>query len=79
MSVLPRVYAACVQVPTVIWRLFVADLCSWMALMSIMFFFADFMGEGLYQGVPSAEPESEERKQFDEGRVSASLALSFPV
>lgn len=79
MSALPRLYAACVQVPMVMWRLFVAELCSWMALMSVMFFFADFMGEGLYQGVPRAEPESEERKQYDEGRVSVSLALPFSV
>lgn len=79
VSVLPRVYACCVQVPAVIWRLFVAEICSWMALMSIMLFFADFMGEGLYQGVPNAEPESRERKQYDEGRVGAYLAPPIPV
>lgn len=78
-SLLPRLYAGCVQVPTVIWRLFVAELCSWMALMSVMLFFVDFMGKGLYQGVPWAKPESEERKQYNEGRVSASLALPLSV
>lgn len=67
-------YAECVCVPAVIWRLFVAETCSWMALMSVMFFFADFMGEALYQGVPSAEPQSQERRRYDEGRVSTYLA-----
>ncbi|KAM7402717.1 hypothetical protein PAMP_017931 [Pampus punctatissimus] len=75
MSVLPRIYAACVHVPVVIWRLFVAEMCSWMALMSFMLFFVDFMGEGLYQGVPSAEPETQERKRYDEGVRVASLGL----
>lgn len=75
MSALPRVYAACVHVPAVIWRLFVAEICSWMSLMSFMLFFVDFMGEGLYQGVPSADPGTLERKQYDEGRVSGSLSV----
>ncbi|XP_026200347.1 solute carrier family 45 member 3 [Anabas testudineus] len=74
-SLLPRLYAGCVQVPTVIWRLFVAELCSWMALMSVMLFFVDFMGKGLYQGVPWAKPESEERKQYNEGVRIGSLGL----
>ncbi|TMS19137.1 Solute carrier family 45 member 3 [Larimichthys crocea] len=75
MSVLPRAYRACKRVPAVIWRLFVAETCSWMALTSIMLFFADFIGEGLYQGVPSAEPHSQERKHYDEGVRVASLGL----
>ncbi|XP_067444716.1 solute carrier family 45 member 3 [Thunnus thynnus] len=75
MTVLPRMYAACVHVPAVIWRLFVAEMCSWMALTSFMLFFVDFMGEGLYQGVPSAEPETQERKHYDEGVRVASLGL----
>ncbi|XP_076607053.1 solute carrier family 45 member 3 [Chaetodon auriga] len=75
MSLLPRLYAKCVCVPAVIWRLFVAETCSWMALMSVMFFFADFMGEALYRGVPNAEPHSLERRHFDEGVRMASLGL----
>lgn len=71
-SMLHHLYAVCTHVPQVIWRLFVAEVCSWMALMSVMLFFADFMGEGLYQGVPGADPESQERKHYDEGRVSSS-------
>ncbi|XP_037604364.1 solute carrier family 45 member 3 [Sebastes umbrosus] len=74
-SVFPRSYAACTRVPTVIWRLFVAETCSWMALMSVVIFFADFMGEGLYKGVPSAEPQSQGRKHYDEGVRMASLGL----
>uniref|UniRef100_A0A4W6FJ97 Solute carrier family 45 member 3 n=1 Tax=Lates calcarifer TaxID=8187 RepID=A0A4W6FJ97_LATCA len=77
MSLLPRMYAVCVHVPAVIWRLFVAKMCTWMALMSVMLFFTDFMGEGLYQGVPSADPESQKRKHYDEGRVYASLVPPF--
>ncbi|XP_051272441.1 solute carrier family 45 member 3 [Dicentrarchus labrax] len=75
MSVFPRVYTTCVRVPAVIWRLFVAEMCSWMALMSVMLFFADFMGEALYQGVPSAKPQSQEREHYDEGVRMASLGL----
>ncbi|CAK6975834.1 solute carrier family 45 member 3 [Scomber scombrus] len=75
MSVLPRMYAACVHVPAVIWRLFAAEMCSWMSLMSFMLFFVDFMGEGLYHGVPSADPGTQERKQYDEGVRVASLGL----
>ncbi|KAM7423318.1 hypothetical protein PAMA_011057 [Pampus argenteus] len=75
MAVLPRIHAACVHVPAVIWRLFVVEMCSWMALMSFMLFFVEFIGEGLYQGVPSAEPDTQERKRYDEGVRVASLGL----
>lgn len=71
MSALPRVYTACKHVPVAMWRLFLADMCSWMALSSATLFFADFMGEALYKGVPSAEPQSQERRNYDEGRVSS--------
>lgn len=76
LSVLRRVYAAYEHVPQVIWRLFVAEVFSWMAVMSVMLFFADFMGEGLYQGVPSADLESPERKSYDEGRLFPVFQLS---
>nr|XP_046240824.1 solute carrier family 45 member 3 [Scatophagus argus] len=74
-SAIYQVYTACERVPTVIWRLFMAETCSWMSLMSVMLFFAEFMGEGLYKGVPSAAPESEEKRQYDEGVRVASLGL----
>lgn len=70
MSALPRVYAACKHVPVAMWTLFLADMCNWMTISSITLFFADFMGEALYKGVPSAEPQSQERRNYDEGRVS---------
>ncbi|KAM3878000.1 solute carrier family 45 member 3 [Diretmus argenteus] len=75
MSVLPPVYGACTCMPAVIRRLFVAKLFNWMALMTVMLFYADFMGQGLYQGVPSAKPESQERQHYDEGVRMASLGL----
>ncbi|XP_070695500.1 solute carrier family 45 member 3 [Pempheris klunzingeri] len=74
-SACASMYAACMHVPVVMWRLFVAEMCSWMALMSVMLFFADFMGEGLYRGVPGAEPHSQEKKHYDEGVRMASLGL----
>ncbi|XP_051531725.1 solute carrier family 45 member 3-like isoform X2 [Myxocyprinus asiaticus] len=75
LSVLPRLYTLCSRMPKVIARLFVAELCSWMALMSFMLFYTDFIGEGLYKGVPSAEPGSLGRIRYDEGVRMASLGL----
>ncbi|KAK9966818.1 hypothetical protein ABG768_003908 [Culter alburnus] len=74
-SVVPRLYSLCSRMPKVIARLFVAELCSWMALMSFMLFYADFVGEGLYNGVPSEEPGSLGRTRYDEGVRMASLGL----
>lgn len=68
-SVVPRIYSLCSRMPKVIARLFVAELFSWMALMSFMLFYADFVGEGLYNGVPSKEPGSSGRTAYDEGAV----------
>ncbi|KAM4612755.1 LOW QUALITY PROTEIN: solute carrier family 45 member 3 [Polymixia lowei] len=64
-SVLQRLYGAYEDVPTVIRRLFVAELCSW-SLMSSMLFYTDFMGQGLYKGLLSAKPDPQERKRCDE-------------
>lgn len=74
-SVVPRIYSLCSRMPKVIARLFVAELFSWMALMSFMLFYADFVGEGLYNGVPSKEPGSSGRTAYDEGVRMASLGL----
>uniref|UniRef100_A0A4W4FDS9 Solute carrier family 45 member 3 n=1 Tax=Electrophorus electricus TaxID=8005 RepID=A0A4W4FDS9_ELEEL len=63
----PRFCSLCSQMPRVISRLFVAELCSWMALMTFVLFYTDFVGEGLYEGVPSAEPGSTERLRYEEG------------
>uniref|UniRef100_U3JCX2 Uncharacterized protein n=1 Tax=Ficedula albicollis TaxID=59894 RepID=U3JCX2_FICAL len=56
-SLLPRLPGRRCRVPGAIRRLFVAELCSWMALMTFMLFYTDFVGEGLYHGVPRAQPD----------------------
>lgn len=68
-TVMPRLWSLSSHVPRVISRLFVAELCSWMALMTFVLFYTDFMGEGLYDGVPSAKPGSPERLRYEEGIV----------
>ncbi|XP_069046447.1 solute carrier family 45 member 3 [Lepisosteus oculatus] len=74
-TLLPRLYRLCQRVPSVIKRLFVAELCSWMALMTFILFYTDFVGEGIYKGVPSAQPGSAERLRYDEGVRMGSLGL----
>ncbi|KAL7843318.1 hypothetical protein AOLI_G00248300 [Acnodon oligacanthus] len=75
LSVVPRLCSLCSNMPVVIARLFVAELCSWMALMTFVLFYTDFVGEGLYNGVPSAKPGSLERLHYEEGVRVASLGL----
>uniref|UniRef100_A0A8D0F201 Solute carrier family 45 member 3 n=1 Tax=Strix occidentalis caurina TaxID=311401 RepID=A0A8D0F201_STROC len=55
-TLLPRLHSLYCRIPKVIRRLFVAELCSWMALMTFMLFYTDFVGEGLYHGIPRAKP-----------------------
>ncbi|XP_053552609.1 solute carrier family 45 member 3 [Bombina bombina] len=74
-ALLPRLRTFCCRVPVTLCRLFVAQLCSWMGLMTFMLFYTDFMGEGLYNGVPIAEPGSEARVRYDEGVRMGSLGL----
>ncbi|KAJ7331717.1 hypothetical protein JRQ81_013897 [Phrynocephalus forsythii] len=71
----PRLHGVCCRIPKVIRQLFVAELCSWMGLMTFMLFYTDFVGEGLYQGVPRAEPGTEARRHYDEGIRMGSLGL----
>ncbi|XP_039558527.1 solute carrier family 45 member 3 [Passer montanus] len=71
----PRLHGLCCRVPSAIRRLFVAELCSWMALMTFMLFYTDFVGEGLYHGVPRAKPGTEARRHYDEGVRMGSLGL----
>ncbi|KAJ8259508.1 hypothetical protein GJAV_G00170130 [Gymnothorax javanicus] len=75
LSAMPRLYRAYSQVPLVIWRLFLAHVFSWMALLTFELFYADFVGEGLYRGVPTAAPGSAERLRYDEGIRVGSLGL----
>ncbi|NXR65728.1 S45A3 protein, partial [Rhadina sibilatrix] len=74
-ALLPRLHSLCCRIPRVIRRLFVAELCSWMALMTFMLFYTDFVGEGLYHGVPRAKPGTEARRHYDEGVRMGSLGL----
>lgn len=66
-SMTPAIYRSYRHVPRVMRQLCVAQLCSWMAVMSFMLFYTDFVGEGLYEGVPSALPGSVSRQRYDEG------------
>ncbi|XP_076862470.1 solute carrier family 45 member 3 [Brachyhypopomus gauderio] len=75
LSSIPRLCSLCSQMPRVICRLFVAELCSWMGLMTFVLFYTDFVGEGLYNGVPGAQPGSVERLRYEEGVRIASLGL----
>lgn len=67
-SMTPAIYRSYCHVPQVMRQLCVAQLCSWMAVMSFMLFYTDFVGEGLYEGVPSALPGSVSRQRYDEGQ-----------
>ncbi|XP_006159322.1 solute carrier family 45 member 3 [Tupaia chinensis] len=74
-ALFPRLHQLCCRVPRTLRRLFMAELCSWMALMTFTLFYTDFVGEGLYQGVPRAEPGTEARRHYDEGVRMGSLGL----
>jgi len=67
-TLVPRLHSLYCRIPKVIRRLFVAELCSWMALMTFMLFYTDFVGEGLYLGVPRAKPGTDARRRYDEGK-----------
>ncbi|XP_069561457.1 solute carrier family 45 member 3 [Brachyistius frenatus] len=74
-SMTPAIYRSYCHVPRVMRQLCVAQLCSWMAVMSFMLFYTDFVGEGLYEGVPSALPGSVSRQRYDDGIRMGSLGL----
>ncbi|XP_017274335.1 solute carrier family 45 member 3 isoform X1 [Kryptolebias marmoratus] len=74
-SMTPAIFRSYCHVPRVMRQLCVAQLCSWMAVMSFMLFYTDFVGEGLYEGVPSALPGSMSRQRYDEGIRMGSLGL----
>ncbi|KAM8973693.1 solute carrier family 45 member 3-like [Pelodytes ibericus] len=74
-SLTPRIYHSYCRVPKVMKHLCAAQLCSWMAVMSFMLFYTDFVGEGLYNGIPSAAPGTESRLRYDEGIRMGSLGL----
>ncbi|XP_068169807.1 solute carrier family 45 member 3 [Antennarius striatus] len=74
-SMTPSIYRSYCHIPRVMRQLCVAQLCSWMAVMSFMLFYTDFVGEGLYDGVPSALPGSVSKQRYDEGIRMGSLGL----
>ncbi|XP_014003455.1 solute carrier family 45 member 3 [Salmo salar] len=74
-SMTPAIYHSYCHVPWVMRQLCVAQLCSWMAVMSFMLFYTDFVGEGLYEGVPSAAPGTASRQRYDDGIRMGSLGL----
>lgn len=67
-SMTPAIYRSYCHVPQVMRQLCAAQLCSWMAVMSFMLFYTDFVGEVLYEGVPSALPGSVPRQRYEEGQ-----------
>uniref|UniRef100_A0A8C1S537 Zgc:77158 n=1 Tax=Cyprinus carpio TaxID=7962 RepID=A0A8C1S537_CYPCA len=74
-SMTPVIYRSYCHVPRVMRQLCLAQLCSWMGVMSFMLFYTDFVGEGLYEGVPSAAPGTALRQRYDEGIRMGSLGL----
>ncbi|XP_010881801.2 solute carrier family 45 member 3 [Esox lucius] len=71
----PAIYRGYRHVPRVMTRLCASQLCSWMAVMSFMLFYTDFVGEGLYGGVPSAPAGTAPRQRYDDGIRVGSLGL----
>lgn len=67
LALLPQSYQMYQGMPRVLRRLFLADLCSWMALECFLLFYTDFVGERLYHGQPSAKPGSKRRLLYEEG------------
>ncbi|XP_072886866.1 solute carrier family 45 member 3 [Hemitrygon akajei] len=74
-TLIPRLYHLYCRIPKVTRQLVVAEFYSWMALMTFMMFYTDFVGEGLYQGIPNADPGSEARLRYDEGVRMGSMGL----
>eukprot|EP00063_Salmo_salar_P005864 XP_013980699.1 PREDICTED: solute carrier family 45 member 3-like isoform X3 [Salmo salar] len=74
-SMTPAIYRSYCHVPRVMRQLCMAQLCSWMAVMSFMLFYTDFMGEGLYEGMPSAAPGTASRQRYEDGIRMGSLGL----
>ncbi|XP_040019132.2 solute carrier family 45 member 3 [Gasterosteus aculeatus] len=74
-SMTPVIYRSYCHVPRVMRRLCAAQLCSWIAVMSFMLFYTDFVGEGLYDGVPSALPGSVSKQRYAEGIRMGSMGL----
>lgn len=64
-----------VEVPLVFRKLFVADFCSWTALMCHNMFYTDYVGQAIYGGNPNAEESSVARRFYDAGVRMGSWGL----
>lgn len=61
--------------PTVLRRLFLAELFGWMGFMCHNMFFTDFVGQYVYKGMPDAPEHSELALLYDEGVRMGSWGL----
>uniref|UniRef100_G1TLW7 Solute carrier family 45 member 3 n=1 Tax=Oryctolagus cuniculus TaxID=9986 RepID=G1TLW7_RABIT len=64
-ALFPRLHQLCCRMPRTLRRLFVAELCSWMALMTFTLFYTDF-------------PGTEARRHFDEGEACLGAECAHP-
>lgn len=77
LALLPQSYQMYRGMPRALRRLFVADLCSWMALECFLLFYTDFVGERLYNGQPSAKPGTKRRLLYEEGLLEKRYFFLF--
>lgn len=61
--------------PTVLRRLFLAELFGWMGFMCHNMFFTDFVGQYMYGGLPDAQEHTELAVLYDEGVRMGSWGL----
>ena len=47
--------------------LWLAQVLEWMTMLSLLFFITNFVASIVYNGLPNAEPNSKERKDYDKG------------
>ncbi len=61
--------------PSVLRKLFVADLLSWMAVMAHAMYCTDYVATVVYSGRPNSVPGSQDELSFDEGVRMGALGL----
>ncbi|XP_061409571.1 LOW QUALITY PROTEIN: membrane-associated transporter protein-like [Lethenteron reissneri] len=64
---LRRLLSALASMPWTLRRLCISHLLGWMAFLSIMLFFTDYMGQIVYKGDPYAKHTSSEYRLYEEG------------
>jgi len=70
-----KLYQSSSSVPLVLRDLFIADLASWVGIMSHSMFYTDFVATAVYGGQPDAPPGSLYDLLFDEGVRMGSWGL----